>query len=307
MKILLVGAGGVGAAFAAIAARRDFFEQMVVADYDLGRAERAAEPADDRFAAAQVDASSAVLGRGVGTRARQHARDERRRPSLRHADLRRRVRRRGRRTSTWRCACRARTPSAPYSEVGVKLGDEQFAMAGEWEAAGRLALVRHRRRARTVRRVRPVRRRPPVLDIDELGIRDGANLTVEGYDFAPSFSIWTTIEECLNPPVDLGEGPGLVHDGAVQRAGGVRLPRGHRAGRVRERRARGGAPHAALGRRQAGDVQVRARRGVHRRAQDAAQARARPYREGAGRRMSRCPRATWWPPACPTPRRSATR
>ena len=24
---------------------------------------------------------------------------------------------------------------------------------------------------------------------------------VDGYDFAPSFSIWTTIEECLNPPV----------------------------------------------------------------------------------------------------------
>ena len=27
------------------------------------------------------------------------------------------------------------------------------------------------------------------------------NLTVDGYEFAPSFSIWTTIEECLNPPV----------------------------------------------------------------------------------------------------------
>ena len=38
-------------------------------------------------------------------------------------------------------------------------------------------------------------------EIDELGTRDGANLTVDGYDFAPSFSIWTTIEECLNPPV----------------------------------------------------------------------------------------------------------
>jgi saccharopine dehydrogenase (NAD+, L-lysine-forming) len=37
--------------------------------------------------------------------------------------------------------------------------------------------------------------------IDEIGVRDGANLTVEGYDFAPNFSIWTTIEECLNPPV----------------------------------------------------------------------------------------------------------
>ena len=38
-------------------------------------------------------------------------------------------------------------------------------------------------------------------EIDEIGVRDGANLTVDGYDFAPTFSIWTTIEECLNPPV----------------------------------------------------------------------------------------------------------
>jgi saccharopine dehydrogenase (NAD+, L-lysine-forming) len=37
--------------------------------------------------------------------------------------------------------------------------------------------------------------------IDELDTRDGSNLVVEGYDFAPSFSSWTTIEECLNPPV----------------------------------------------------------------------------------------------------------
>src|SRR5690606_31171470 len=38
-------------------------------------------------------------------------------------------------------------------------------------------------------------------EIDEVGIRDGANITIEGYEFAPNFSIWTTIEECLNPPV----------------------------------------------------------------------------------------------------------
>jgi saccharopine dehydrogenase-like NADP-dependent oxidoreductase len=38
-------------------------------------------------------------------------------------------------------------------------------------------------------------------EIDELNVRDGANLEVAGFDFAPSFSIWTTIEECLNPPV----------------------------------------------------------------------------------------------------------
>jgi saccharopine dehydrogenase-like NADP-dependent oxidoreductase len=45
-------------------------------------------------------------------------------------------------------------------------------------------------------------------EIDEVGVRDGANLVVRGYDFAPTFSIWTTIEECLNPPViwERGEG-----------------------------------------------------------------------------------------------------
>ena len=37
--------------------------------------------------------------------------------------------------------------------------------------------------------------------IDEVGVRDGADLVVDGYDFAPTFSIWTTLEECLNPPL----------------------------------------------------------------------------------------------------------
>jgi saccharopine dehydrogenase-like NADP-dependent oxidoreductase len=40
MKILLVGAGGVGDAFAKIVARRSFYELVVVSDYDIGRAER---------------------------------------------------------------------------------------------------------------------------------------------------------------------------------------------------------------------------------------------------------------------------
>ena len=44
--------------------------------------------------------------------------------------------------------------------------------------------------------------------VDEIGVRDGANLVVEGYDFCPTFSIWTTIEECLNPPVIWERGRG---------------------------------------------------------------------------------------------------
>ena len=59
MRILLVGTGGVGAAFAAIAARRTFYDAMVVADYDAARAEKAAA-VDDRFVAAQIDASDAA-------------------------------------------------------------------------------------------------------------------------------------------------------------------------------------------------------------------------------------------------------
>jgi saccharopine dehydrogenase-like NADP-dependent oxidoreductase len=90
---------------------------------------------------------------------------------------------------------------APHEQTGVKLGDDQFARAGDWEAAGRLALV-------------GIGVEPGLSDvfaryaadklfdeIDEIGVRDGANLEVDGYEFAPSFSIWTTIEECLNPPV----------------------------------------------------------------------------------------------------------
>ena len=45
MRILLVRAGGVGTTFARIAARRPFAE-LVIADYDLGRAQRAAAGRD---------------------------------------------------------------------------------------------------------------------------------------------------------------------------------------------------------------------------------------------------------------------
>jgi saccharopine dehydrogenase-like NADP-dependent oxidoreductase len=102
----------------------------------------------------------------------------------------------------------AQHPEHPYEMTGVKLGDRQFARAADWEAAGRLALV-------------GIGVEPGLSDvfaryaedelfdeIDELGVRDGANLVVAGYDFAPSFSIWTTIEECLNPPVVYEEGRG---------------------------------------------------------------------------------------------------
>ena len=64
MRILLVGAGGVGAAFAAIAARRDFFEQVVVTDYDLAKRRARPRAPTTRF----VAAAGRRLLRGVGRR-----------------------------------------------------------------------------------------------------------------------------------------------------------------------------------------------------------------------------------------------
>jgi saccharopine dehydrogenase-like NADP-dependent oxidoreductase len=92
-------------------------------------------------------------------------------------------------------------PEQPYALTGVKLGDEQFAVADEWERDGRLALVGMGVEPGLSDVFARYAADHLFSEIDELGTRDGADLAVEGYEFAPSFSIWTTIEECLNPPV----------------------------------------------------------------------------------------------------------
>jgi saccharopine dehydrogenase-like NADP-dependent oxidoreductase len=84
---------------------------------------------------------------------------------------------------------------------GVKLGDYQFERAAAWEDKGLLALVGMGVEPGMADVFAQYANKHLFDRIDEIGVRDGANLTVEGYDFAPNFSIWTTIEECLNPPV----------------------------------------------------------------------------------------------------------
>src|SRR5262249_54856436 len=99
-------------------------------------------------------------------------------------------------------------PEDPFHKTGVKLGDYQFEKSWDWKRAGNLALVGFG--------VEPgmadvfARDAHDFLfdEIDEIGIRDGSNITIDGYQFAPNFSIWTTIEECLNPPVIYEEGKG---------------------------------------------------------------------------------------------------
>jgi saccharopine dehydrogenase-like NADP-dependent oxidoreductase len=201
VKLLVVGAGGVGSAFAAIAHRRTFFEHCALSDYDPARSQVAVDGLDDdRFSAHRIDASSKddVVRLIAETRADAVLNavdpvfnvpifDACFESGVPYLDM--------------AMTLSEPHPQRPYEEVGVKLGDYQFERAGKWEERGLLALV-------------GIGVEPGVADvfarfaadelfseIDEVGIRDGANLVVDGYEFAPTFSIWTTIEECLNPPV----------------------------------------------------------------------------------------------------------
>jgi len=201
MRLLILGAGGVGSAAALIAVRRDFLAHVTVADYDLSRAQAAvAAVSDSRFIAAQIDASDqsaierlltehaieAVLG----------ATDPRFTMPIFRAALAQQVH-----YLDMAMSLSKPHPHNPYRETGLKLGDEQFELAEDWQKSGKIALVGMGVEPGLADVFARYAADHLFSEIDEAGVRDGANLLVEGYDFAPSFSIWTTIEECLNPPV----------------------------------------------------------------------------------------------------------
>ncbi len=202
MKVLLLGVGGVGEAIAAIARERPWVTLLVLADYNLERATSVQRRLGDagRFPAEWVDASDQHTVEGLiklhGVDLVMNAVDPLYNQQIFDAAFACGV-------NYMDMAMTLSTPhpTDPENLPGVKLGDYQFERSGAWEKKGLLAMV-------------GMGVEPGMADvfaryaadhlfdeIEEVGIRDGANLVVEGYDFAPSFSIWTTIEECLNPPV----------------------------------------------------------------------------------------------------------
>jgi saccharopine dehydrogenase (NAD+, L-lysine-forming) len=209
MKVLLVGVGGVGEAIAAIAKPREWVELIVLADYNLERAKEVQLKLKDpkRFPVEWIDAGKHELVEELAKKYQvdliMNACD----PSFNEPIF----------DAAFNVGCNymdmAMTlshphPKQPFEKCGVKLGDYQFAQAKAWEEKGLLCLV-------------GLGVEPGMADIfakyaeihlfdeiDEIGIRDGANIEVKGYEFAPNFSIWTTIEECLNPPVIWEKGKG---------------------------------------------------------------------------------------------------
>jgi saccharopine dehydrogenase (NAD+, L-lysine-forming) len=202
MKILLVGVGGVGEAITRIAAPRRWVEQIVLADYNLERAREVQAKLGDpnRFPVEFVDASQQELIEGLARKYQvgliMNACD----PSFNIPIF----------DAAYQVGCNymdmAMTLSTPHPEqplekCGVKLGDYQFERAGQWEQKGILCLVGLGVEPGMADVFARYAQDHLFDEIEEIGIRDGANIEVAGYEFAPNFSIWTTIEECLNPPV----------------------------------------------------------------------------------------------------------
>ncbi|MEP7378342.1 MAG: saccharopine dehydrogenase C-terminal domain-containing protein [Chloroflexota bacterium] len=211
MRVLLIGAGTVGEAIARVAAGREWLEQMIVADYDAARAEQvgasAAQTASamgrpNQFQSMAIDASSAA---SITQAAQAHKADlvmnavdpqfvmpifnGALAANVDYMDM--------------AMSLSKAEPNAPYSRTGLKLGDEQFEKVADWQAAGRLALVGMGMDP-GLTDVFAAYAAKHLFDKDgvaEVHVRDGGDLAIPGFAFAPVFSIWTTIEECLNPPV----------------------------------------------------------------------------------------------------------
>lgn len=209
MKVLLVGVGGVGEAMAAIAKPRAWLEKMVLADYNLARAKQVQKKlgSPKRFPAEPLDAGDpaaiAALAQKHDVDLIMNAVDPVFNETIFDAAFAA-----GKHYMDMAMTLSTPHPQAPYEKTGVMLGDYQFERAPEWAKKKLLALV-------------GMGVEPGMSDvfaryaadhlfdeIDEIGVRDGANLIVRGYGFAPTFSIWTTIEECLNPPVIWEKGRG---------------------------------------------------------------------------------------------------
>jgi len=216
MKVLLVGVGGVGEAIAVMANMRPWLEKMVLADYSLERAQevRAKFKDVDKFPVEQLDASNIEQ---VVTIARRHQADLVMNavnveyvPPLFEA--------------AFQCGCIYMDMA--MNGLGADMGKDEFAAHDKWAEMGLLA-------------IRGTGADPGMSDvfaryasdylfdeIDEIGVRDGANLVLEGVPFASTFSISDTLEECTVPPIVYEEGKGIFPVGPFSEPELFKFPEG---------------------------------------------------------------------------------
>lgn len=208
MRLLVIGAGGVGRAFTNICSRRKFITSLVIADRNFDRAQSAVSKVKDpRFSAAEVNAAEIEDIRNLIRKSKPdvvlNAVDPRfvmpiflacEIENVNYIDM--------------ALSLSRPHPHYPHSETGVKLGDEQFSRDYNWKQRGIFALIGMGADPGLSDLFAKYANDYLYSEIDSITVFDGSNLVIQGYNFAPSFSIWTTIEECLNPPIVWEEGKG---------------------------------------------------------------------------------------------------
>lgn len=204
MKILMVGTGGVGEAAAVIASQRDpkgeWLDLMVLSDYNLERAQEVSKRISDaRFPAEKVNARSKdevialvkkykvdLLFNACDPSFNENLFDAAYEAGVHYTDM--------------ALTLSVPHPTDPYHKTNIKMGDYQFAKHEDWEKRGLLALVGMGMDPGAVNVFARFAQKHYFDEIDEISIKDGGNLSAEGYDITFGFSIWTSIDECLNPP-----------------------------------------------------------------------------------------------------------
>jgi saccharopine dehydrogenase-like NADP-dependent oxidoreductase len=203
MRVLLMGVGAVGEAIALAAKDKPWLERMVLADFSEKRAKAVQKKLGKRkkrFPTEKVDASDR---KQIIRLAKKHDVDlimNAVAPNFAEVIF----------DAAFTAHCdymdMALTlgeahPTEPFSKVGRPLGEYQFEQSERWGERGQLALIGMGVDPGVSDIFARYAAKNLFDEIDEIGVRDGGNLTIQGYAFAPGFSIWTTIEECLNPPL----------------------------------------------------------------------------------------------------------
>ncbi len=184
MKVLLLGAGAVGEAYTVLTKKADpggqWLEKLVVADFNLDRAKEVADRigGGKRFPAVRVDAGNQDQVAGV---ALEYGIDLILNGCPQNFDE----------TvfdAAWEAGCNymdmamtlsEKHPTEPYSQVGVMLGDYQFTRHKDWEAKGLLGLLGMGIDPGVSEIFVKYAENHLFDEIDEIGIRDGSNMTVK--------------------------------------------------------------------------------------------------------------------------------
>ena len=200
MNVLLVGTGTVGEAIAHLVKGRKWLGKMTLADYSLDRARTVADAVGAGYDVAQVDAGNARQLKDLIVASKAdlvlNAVDPRFVPAIFDAALEAGV-------NYIDMATSLSVPDKqnPYTVPGEMLGDYQVAKNGLWEAKGKVALIGMGMDPGLSNIFAAYAKKWTFDDVNAVHIRDGGDLRIEGYPFATVFSLWTVIEECLNPPI----------------------------------------------------------------------------------------------------------